>query len=98
MFDIAFSENGDVVYSGRLDAAQCETAQSFMDGLTGASVLDFDNLEYISSAGLGILLKTQKRLSENGDALKIINVNNHIHDVFRYSGFNAIFEIEAKQG
>ena len=98
MFDIAYGENGDVVCSGRLDAAQCEAAQSFMDGLTGASVLDFDNLEYISSAGLGILLKTQKRLSENGAALKIINVNNHIYDVFRYSGFNAIFEIEAKQG
>jgi len=98
MFDIAYAENGDVVCTGRLDAAQCEAAQSFMDGLTGASVLDFDNLEYISSAGLGILLKTQKRLSENGDALRIINVNNHIHDVFHYSGFHAIFEIEAKQG
>ena len=98
MFDIAYGENGDVVCSGRLDAAQCETAQSFMDGVTGASVLDFGKLEYISSAGLGILLKTQKRLSADGDALKIINVNKHIHDVFRYSGFHAIFEIEAKQG
>ena len=94
MFDIDFGANGDVLCSGRLDAAQCEKAQLFMDGISGASVLDFDGLEYISSAGLGILLKTQKRLSENGAALKIINVNNHIHDVFHFSGF----EIEAKSG
>jgi anti-sigma B factor antagonist len=98
MFDIEYGANGEVVCSGRLDAAQCEKAQLFMDGIAGASILDFGNLDYISSAGLGILLKTQKRLSESGDALKIINVNNHIHDVFRFSGFHAIFEIEARQG
>ena len=98
MFDIEYGANGEVVCSGRLDAAQCEKAQLFMDGISGASILDFGNLDYISSAGLGILLKTQKRLSEGGDALKIINVNNHIYDVFRFSGFNAIFEIEARQG
>lgn len=96
MFEIEYGTDGEVLCSGRLDAAQCEKAQSFMDEISGASVLDFDNLEYISSAGLGILLKTQKRLSESGAALKIINVNNHIHDVFRYSGFHAIFEIEPK--
>ena len=98
MFAIEYGENGDVLCSGRLDAAQCEKAQSFMDGISGAGVLDFGDLEYISSAGLGILLKTQKRLSESGSALKIINVNNHIFDVFRFSGFQAIFEIEAKEG
>jgi len=98
MFDIEFGANGDVLCSGRLDAAQCEKAQSFMDGISGASVLDFDGLEYISSAGLGILLKTQKRLSESGAALKIINVNNRIHDVFHFSSCHSIFEIEAKSG
>jgi anti-anti-sigma factor len=61
-----------------------------------ASVVDFEHLEYISSAGLVILLKTQKRLSESGAALKIVKVNKHMHDIFRYSGFTAIFEIETK--
>lgn len=95
MFDIKFGDNGEIVCKGRLDAAQCELAQSFMDAVEGASTLDFAELEYISSAGLGVLLKTQKRLAESGAGLKIINVNNHIGDVFRYSGFNAIFDIEA---
>lgn len=97
MFDIDFGSDGEIRCSGRLDAAQCDKAQSFLDGISDARTLDFAALEYISSAGLGILLKTQKRLAESGAALRIINVNNHIHDVFRYSGFNTIFEIEAKK-
>ena len=97
MFEIEYGDNGDVMCRGRLDAAQCEKALGFMDGLEGACTLDFTDLEYISSAGLGILLKTQKRLAASGPGLRIINVNNHIFDVFRYSGFHAIFDIEAKE-
>lgn len=97
MFQIDYGSDGEVKCSGRLDAAQCAKAQSFMDEIADTRTLDFSALEYISSAGLGILLKTQKRLAESGAALKIINVNNHIYDVFRYSGFNAIFDIEAKE-
>jgi anti-sigma B factor antagonist len=97
MFDIQYDNEGKIVCTGRLDAAQCEKGQAFMDEIAESSTLDFSQLEYISSAGLGILLKTQKRLSGSGAALKIINVNNHIYDVFHYSGFHAIFDIEAKQ-
>ncbi len=96
MFTIEFGDNGDILVRGRLDAAQCAAAEEFLCAVASSSTLDFAQLEYISSAGLGILLKTQKRLAESGAGLKIINVNNHIHDVFRYSGFHAIFEIEAK--
>jgi len=95
MFQIEFGSDGNIVCEGRLDAAQCEKAQSFMDAVTDARVVDFAELEYISSAGLGVLLKTQKRLAEAGAGLRIINVNSHIHDVFRYSGLNAIFDIRA---
>ncbi len=97
MFEIDYGSDGEVLCSGRLDAAQCAKAQSFMDEIADARTLDFTRLEYISSAGLGILLKTQKRLAESGAALRIINVNKHIHDVFRYSGFDAIFDIQAKK-
>ena len=95
MFQIELGNDGKILCIGRLDAAQCEMAQSFMDKIVDARTIDFSRLEYISSAGLGVLLKTQKRLAESGAGLKIVNVNNHIHDIFRYSGFNAIFEIEA---
>ena len=96
MFEIKFGDSGEIICRGRLDAAQSDKAESFLGSLDGASVVDFEHLEYISSAGLAILLKTQKRLSESGAALKIVNVNKHIHDIFRFSGFTAIFEIETK--
>jgi anti-anti-sigma factor len=72
------------------------TALSFAAGGWMLRSVRRAGLEYISSAGLGILLKTQKRLVADGGGLKIINVNNHIHDVFRYSGFHTIFDIRAK--
>ena len=94
MFEIDYGESGEVICRGRLDAAQSAKAEAFLGRLDADHVLDFERLEYISSAGLAILLKTQKRLSESGAAIRIINVNKHIYDIFRYSGFNAIFEIE----
>ena len=96
MFDIEFGDSGEIICRGRLDAAQSAKAEAFLDEVRGAAVADFGHLEYISSAGLAILLKTQKRLSESGTALKIVNVNKHIYDIFRYSGFTSIFEIEAQ--
>jgi anti-sigma B factor antagonist len=94
MFEIDYAESGEIICSGRLDAAQSAKAEAFLGALDASHTLDFERLEYISSAGLAILLKTQKRLSASGAAIRIINVNQHIYDIFRYSGFNTIFEIE----
>ena len=94
MFDIAFGETGNVVVEGRLDAAQAPRAQEFLDQVMDQCVLDLGKLEYISSAGLGVLLRTHKRLMGGGQGLKLINVNSHINDIFAYSGFDRLFEIE----
>jgi anti-sigma B factor antagonist len=95
MLAIDFGPDGAVVISGRLDAAQCPAAQSFLDGVDGSVTLDCIGLEYISSAGLGVLLKTQKRLLAAGGKLRLTGVNRHLRDIFLYSGFDQIFEIEA---
>ena len=94
MFAIDASGEGVVVVTGRLDAAQCPKAQSFLDGVQGAVTLDCTGLEYLSSAGLGVLLKTQKRLMSSSGKLRLTGVNRHLQDIFRYSGFDQIFEIE----
>ena len=95
MFDIRINESGEITLSGRFDAAKVETAKAIFDQIEKSSVVDFKDLEYISSAGLSVLLATQKRLSESGDRLKLKNMNKHIRDVFRYAGFDTVFEIEA---
>lgn len=94
MFDIVIGEDGVVLFSGRLDAAQCAKAQAFLDAIAAPKAFDFSKLEYISSAGLGVLLKTQKRVMGASGRIKLVNVNNHINDIFRYSGFDQIFEIQ----
>ena len=93
MFEIVIAENGIVSVEGRLDASQAVKAQTFLDQIEGQCVIDLARLEYISSAGLGVLLKTHKRLMGSGNGVKLINVSHHIHDIFRYSGFDKLFEI-----
>jgi anti-sigma B factor antagonist len=94
MLAIDFGAEGAVVIRGRLDAAQCPAAQSFLDQVDGNVTLDCSGLEYISSAGLGVLLKTQKRLRNTAGKLRLVGVNRHLQDIFLYSGFDQIFEIE----
>jgi anti-anti-sigma factor len=93
MFEIQFTDGGHITVAGRLDAAQAVKAQEFLDQVEGQCVLDLAELEYVSSAGLGVLLKTHKRLMGSGSGIKLVNVNHHIHDIFRYSGFDKLFEI-----
>ena len=93
MFEIEIANDGTIAVDGRLDAAQAVKAQAFLDQVEGRCVLDLTKLGYISSAGLGVLLKTHKRLMGSGSGIKLINVNHHIHDIFRYSGFDKLFDI-----
>ena len=95
MLSIEHGADGKVVVAGRLDAAQAGAAQTFLDGVDGTVTLDCSGLEYISSAGLGVLLKTQKRLLAANGKLRLAGLKPHIVDIFTYSGFDQLFEIVA---
>ncbi len=94
MFDVKIGEDGQIMLSGRLDASQSDKAKAEFDKITKSAVVNFKDLEYISSAGLGVLFAAQKRLKDQGHGLKLTNMNQHIRDVFRYARFDLIFEIE----
>lgn len=57
-------------------------------------IIDFANLEYISSAGLRVLIATQKKLKPEDIPMTIKNVNDTINEIFRMSGFDKILQIE----
>ncbi len=81
---------------GRLDtvsAPQLET--ELKKSITGIETLIFDfmNLEYLSSAGLRVLLASQKVMNRQGQ-MKIKNVNATITDIFEVTGFSEILTIE----
>lgn len=94
MLAIDNGPEGVVVIVGRLDAAQSPVAQAFLDRVQGTVTVDCSRLEYISSAGLGVLLKTQKRLLASSGKLRLSGVNRHLQDILGYSGFDQLFEIE----
>ena len=93
MLTIEAGGDGVVVMKGRLDAAQAAHAQGFLDKVSGTVTLDVAALEYISSAGLGVLLKTQKRLLASTGKLRLAGVSPQLRDIFVYSGFDQLFEI-----
>ncbi|HVS33103.1 MAG TPA: STAS domain-containing protein [Thermoanaerobaculia bacterium] len=94
MLEITFGANDEIILAGRFDAMEAEKARRVFLTLDDAKTVDFSRLDYISSAGLGVLLAAQKRLSEQGKGLRLVNVNGHIRDVFHFSGFDQVFQIE----
>jgi anti-anti-sigma factor len=94
MLTIESKGPGIVALAGRLDAAESPRAQAALDAVNGVVNVDCTGLEYISSAGLGVLLKTQKRLLAGSGKLRLTGVNRHLQDIFMYSGFDQIIEIE----
>ena len=82
--------------SGRLDSL---TAESLEDELAAdlqditAVTMDFEQLEYVSSAGLRVLLNLQQRLGDQG-TVKLLHVNEDIMSVLQMTGFDAILQIE----
>ncbi len=99
MLNITKQINGSsatVCLEGRLDtttAPQLESElKSFIDSLTEL-VFDFEKLEYISSAGLRVLLSAQKTMSKLG-SMKLIHVSDEVNEIFEVTGFSDILTIE----
>ena len=84
-----------VALEGRLDtttAPQLEAElKASLDGITELD-LDFEKLEYLSSAGLRVLLAAQKTMNKQG-SMVIHHVNETIHEVFEVTGFIDILTI-----
>jgi anti-sigma B factor antagonist len=86
----------EIALEGRLDTTTAPQLESELkSALSGTTELVFDlaKLDYISSAGLRVLLSTQKVMNKQG-SMKIINVNETIMEVFDVTGFVDILTIE----
>lgn len=82
--------------SGRLDTSTAPELESTIDAcISGIEdlIIDFEGLEYVSSAGLRVILKAQKIMNKQG-SMKIINVNDTIMEVFDITGFADVLTIE----
>jgi len=94
VFSIELQEGGLVKLAGRLDAAQADRAKATLDTVKQSATLDLTDLDYVSSAGLGILVQTFKRLRDAGLDFRLINMKPRIRTVFVYAGLDRILRLD----
>jgi serine/threonine-protein kinase RsbW len=91
-----------IAFGGKLDSNTAPLAQQALDGILAGGgrkiVVDFTELDYISSAGLRVLLGTAKRLSGAGSALRLFGLNETVGEVFEISGFATILAVFGTEG
>ena len=90
------NEKVTLTVSGRLDTTTAPELETALDEVLESAkdlVFDFKNLEYISSAGLRVILKAQKAMNTKG-SMKLTGVNDSIMEVFDITGFLDILTIE----
>jgi anti-sigma B factor antagonist len=87
-----------LAFSGRLDTI---TSSKFTEEIENIKIqngneiiLDFKNLDYISSAGLGAILTAQKQVTALNATMAIINVNEIVNDIFTITGFSKFLNIK----
>ena len=85
-----------IALEGRLDTTTSpDLEKALKESLDGATelIMDFSKLDYISSAGLRVLLSAHKVMSPKG-GMKVTNVNDIVQEVFEVTGFSDILTIE----
>lgn len=85
-----------VKVSGRMDTTTAPQLEAELKRKVGGNetlILDFDNLEYLSSAGLRVVLAAQKVMNKQGKMI-VRHVNETIMDIFEVTGFVDILTIE----
>jgi len=87
-----------VTIIGRLDTVTApeyeKQIRALIDGGNHCFVVDFAQLDYISSAGLRVLLVMAKLLKAKAGQVCFANVNSTVHSVFEMSGFSALFKMK----
>jgi anti-sigma B factor antagonist len=100
MIDITSRDAEDIKVvdiEGKLNTGASPDAEAFINDLIdeGATkiLLNLEELDFISSTGLRVILATGKKLSEMGGKLVLCSPNHTVSDVFRMSGFNQMFSV-----
>jgi anti-anti-sigma factor len=85
---------GDTIHlSGRLDANGVEQVRDTFLNWEGPLTLDLGRLDYISSAGLGLLLMTLKKQKQSSYEMQLVNLKPDVRNVFVLAGFDQLFQL-----
>lgn len=94
MFEIKYDiEQQTVMISGQFDASRANECKELLGSIDKSITIDMSGLEYICSAGIGILVMNYSRLKDLGEKIYLTNLNDHIKKVFKISLLDKVFEI-----
>lgn len=88
----------NVDINGELDVASADKVKAHLNSLIEEQVvdikMDFTNLEYIDSTGLGALIGVLKRLKVNDKDIYVLNARKNVRKIFNITGLDKIFKVE----
>jgi anti-anti-sigma factor len=93
MLDIRVS--GDTIHlSGRFDSSQVDKAERVFSELVKSTAVDLSALDYLSSAGIAVLVRAYKRLHGEGYELRLQNLKEAIRNILIVAGLDRVFTID----
>ena len=96
MFNIEYLDNVKTIFlSGKFDGSRVNIANEVFNRINSTVTVDMKDLDYISSAGIGILTQTFVRLKKTNQEIILSNLNNHIREVFKISKLDTVFHIRS---
>lgn len=95
MFHLEYNTDSHTLFiSGYLDTAKAEEVKLLLSKIDNTITIDMSKLDFICSAGIGVMVMTYQRLKEKGKSIYLVNLNDHIKKVFQLSLLDKLFNIK----
>jgi anti-sigma B factor antagonist len=95
MFQVEYNKDIQTVFlRGSFDASKAEEVKEVLNRVDNSVSVDMSGLDFICSAGVGLMVMTYRKLKEKGEDICLINLNEHISKVFRLSLLDKVFTIK----
>lgn len=95
MFQVEYKSDINTIFlCGNFDASRAEEVKEVFDRIENSVRVDMSGLDFICSAGIGLMVMAYRKLKERGEDFYLVNLNEHINKVFKLSLLDKIFKIQ----
>lgn len=95
MFQVEYNRDAQTLFlHGNFDAQSVEEIKKLFEKIDNNVTIDMSDLDFICSAGIGIMIMAYRKLKEQGENIYLINLNEHIKKVFKVSLLDKVFNIQ----
>jgi anti-sigma B factor antagonist len=95
MFQVEYNQDAQTLFlSGNFDTQRAEEVKEVLEKVDSSITIDMSDLDFICSAGIGVMILAYRKLKEQGKDICLINLNEHIKKVFKVSLLDKVFNIQ----